>query len=67
MVLYRRSHPDPERIMDKLNWSGRELHRASHFSIKRRLRAESDASIIAHDVHDAAKVSLVGYESEPPD
>ncbi|XXG98555.1 hypothetical protein Hte_004880 [Hypoxylon texense] len=55
MVLHRRSHPDPERIMDKLRWSGRDLHRASYLATRHRLRTEADSIVIAHDIHDAAK------------
>lgn len=56
LVLHRRSHPDPERIMDKLHWTGRDLHRASYLATRHRLRAEADGIIIAHDIHDATKV-----------
>lgn len=57
MVLHRRSHPDPERIMAKLKWVGRDLHRSSYLATRHRLRSEADGIIIAHDIHDAAKVS----------
>ncbi|KAI1776851.1 hypothetical protein F4818DRAFT_411971 [Hypoxylon cercidicola] len=57
MVLHRRSHPDPGRVVDKLRWSGRDLHRASYLATRHRLRAEADGMIIAHDIHDAAKQS----------
>ncbi|KAL7627545.1 hypothetical protein AAE478_001738 [Parahypoxylon ruwenzoriense] len=57
MVLHRRSHPDPDRIAEKLPWSGRDLHRATYLATRHRLRAEADGMIIAHDIHDAAKQS----------
>lgn len=61
MVLHRRSHPDPERIMDRLRWSGRDLHRASYLATRHRLRAEADGIIIAHDIHDAVKVGSLFF------
>ncbi|KAI6091343.1 hypothetical protein F4821DRAFT_226966 [Hypoxylon rubiginosum] len=43
--------------MDKLHWTGRDLHRASYLATRHRLRAEADGIIIAHDIHDATKQS----------
>ncbi|KAI1083509.1 hypothetical protein F5B20DRAFT_527298 [Whalleya microplaca] len=57
MVLHRRSHLAPETILEKLQWSGRDLHRATYLALRHRLRAEPDGMVIAHDIHDAAKES----------
>ncbi|KAI0848304.1 hypothetical protein F5Y00DRAFT_262688 [Daldinia vernicosa] len=57
MVLYRRSHPDPQRILDKLPWTGRDLHRATYLTTRYRLRTESDGWLIAYDISDAVKQS----------
>lgn len=56
MVLHRRSHPDPQRILDKLKWTGRDLRRATYLTTRYRLRAESDGWPIAYDISDAVKV-----------
>ncbi|KAI1769510.1 hypothetical protein GGR53DRAFT_2928 [Hypoxylon sp. FL1150] len=57
MVLHRRSHPDPDRVLDRLPWTGRDLHRASYLATRHRLRREADGIVVAHDIHDAAKQS----------
>ncbi|KAI0014362.1 hypothetical protein F4779DRAFT_612656 [Xylariaceae sp. FL0662B] len=57
IVLHRRSHPQPERILDHLQWSGRDLHRATYLKLRHRLREEQDRRVIAHDIRDAAKES----------
>ncbi|KAI1650768.1 uncharacterized protein F4817DRAFT_312635 [Daldinia loculata] len=58
MVLHRRSHPDPQRILDKLKWTGRDLRRATYLTTRYRLRAESDGWPIAYDISDAVKVAI---------
>ncbi|KAI2607279.1 uncharacterized protein GGS25DRAFT_522801 [Hypoxylon fragiforme] len=68
MLLHRRSHPAPARVMDTLApWSGRDLHRASYLLTRHRLRAEADGCLIARDIVDAAKVFLADQRlSSPP-
>ncbi|KAI1806154.1 hypothetical protein F4811DRAFT_551110 [Daldinia bambusicola] len=63
MVLHRRSHPDPARILDKLKWTGRDLHRATYLTTRYRLRAESDGWLIAYDIADAVKVGTTPFLS----
>ncbi|KAI0840920.1 hypothetical protein F5Y06DRAFT_262072 [Hypoxylon sp. FL0890] len=43
--------------MDKLQWTGRDLHRASYLAIRHRLWTEADGTTIAHDIRDSVKQS----------
>ncbi|KAI1505289.1 hypothetical protein F5X99DRAFT_405186 [Biscogniauxia marginata] len=56
-VLRRRCHPDPESVLMQMDWSGREVHRATYLGMWHRFRSEPDGRLIAHDIHDAIKQS----------